>query len=159
MRLRSLVETRRVRPFVAAGCFVCVIGVALLVDFHKCRGQDAVTAAKEPPGDTKAGLRRDLYFVPTVQWLPEPQIDIPGARADTEAAMRAYTEKIPRSKVTFEMLPIRGGTFLMGSSGTTCCWATMTGHGKCFGSEATHCNAGRRTEHRERFGRNELWEP
>jgi formylglycine-generating enzyme required for sulfatase activity len=34
------------------------------------------------------------------------------------AAHKAYTETIPGSKVKFEMLPIPGGTFVMGSPGT-----------------------------------------
>jgi formylglycine-generating enzyme required for sulfatase activity len=34
------------------------------------------------------------------------------------AAHKAYTEKIPNSEVTFDMVPIPGGTFLMGSPAT-----------------------------------------
>lgn len=42
-------------------------------------------------------------------------LEVPNATAKTEAEMKPYTDKITDSKVTFDMLPIRGGTFKMGS--------------------------------------------
>jgi formylglycine-generating enzyme required for sulfatase activity len=39
----------------------------------------------------------------------------PDAEAQTEAEMKPYREVIPGTDVSFEMVPIRGGTFLMGS--------------------------------------------
>lgn len=44
-----------------------------------------------------------------------PPFPIEGAEAETEAQMRPYTERIPGTGVTFEMVPIPGGRFLMGS--------------------------------------------
>ena len=39
----------------------------------------------------------------------------PDAEAKTEAEMKPYTEPIPGTPVKFDMVPIRGGKFLMGS--------------------------------------------
>jgi formylglycine-generating enzyme required for sulfatase activity len=52
--------------------------------------------------------------VPTVQWLPEPVAN-PDAEAEDESQMKAYTEEIPETDVTFAMVPIPGGKFMMGS--------------------------------------------
>ncbi len=45
---------------------------------------------------------------------PAP-IAIPDSVAQTEAEMKAYTEVIEHTDATIEMIPIRGGKFLMGS--------------------------------------------
>jgi len=58
---------------------------------------------------------RDPTDVPAVVWLPKPTIRIPESEAATEAEMKPYTEIIPGTDVKFEMIPIRGGTFKMGS--------------------------------------------
>ncbi|MCS7304395.1 MAG: SUMF1/EgtB/PvdO family nonheme iron enzyme [Thermoguttaceae bacterium] len=58
---------------------------------------------------------RDPTDVPAVVWLPKPAIRIPEAEATTEAEMKPYTEIIPGTDVKFDMVPIRGGTFKMGS--------------------------------------------
>jgi len=50
---------------------------------------------------------------PTLQWISAPT-DVPDSRASSEAEMKRYTESFDGS-VTFEMLPIAGGEFLMGS--------------------------------------------
>lgn len=42
-------------------------------------------------------------------------IVVPDAEATTEAEMKPYTEVIPGTDVRFDMVPIKGGTFLMGS--------------------------------------------
>lgn len=44
-----------------------------------------------------------------------PGLPVPDAAASTEAEMKPYTDKIGNTSVTFDMLPIRGGTFTMGS--------------------------------------------
>lgn len=45
---------------------------------------------------------------------PAP-LKVPGADAKSEAEMKPYTDRIADSEATFEMLPIRGGKFQMGS--------------------------------------------
>jgi formylglycine-generating enzyme required for sulfatase activity len=56
-------------------------------------------------------------LVPTPGWLPKPGAN-PAAEAADAAAMKPYTETIPGTDAAFDMLPIPGGTFTMGSPGT-----------------------------------------
>lgn len=64
-------------------------------------------------GSSKKG-EHHLTYVPTLKWIPKPP-KIENAEAKTEAKMKSYTEKIPHSKATFDMVPIPGGEFIMGS--------------------------------------------
>ena len=50
-----------------------------------------------------------------MKWLPKPPVDNPAAEAKDQAGMKPYTEKISGTDVTFDMVPIPGGTFKMGS--------------------------------------------
>ena len=47
-----------------------------------------------------------------------PVLEIPDAAAKTEAEMKPYTDVIGGTLVKFDMLPIRGGKFTMGSPET-----------------------------------------
>ena len=49
---------------------------------------------------------------------PERVLAIPEAEAATEAEMKAYSERIEHTDVTIPLVPIKGGTFLMGSPDT-----------------------------------------
>ncbi len=49
-----------------------------------------------------------------VTWMPKPT-DNPEADAKDAAEMKPYTETIPSTEVKFDMVPIPGGTFKMGS--------------------------------------------
>jgi formylglycine-generating enzyme required for sulfatase activity len=53
-------------------------------------------------------------LAPSVTWMPPPT-DIENSVAKTEAEMRVYGERFAGSNVSFDMLPIPGGCFLMGS--------------------------------------------
>ncbi|MEX0679695.1 MAG: SUMF1/EgtB/PvdO family nonheme iron enzyme [Pirellulales bacterium] len=44
-----------------------------------------------------------------------PPVEVKDSAAATEAQMKPYTERITSGDVTFDMVPIRGGKFLMGS--------------------------------------------
>ena len=66
--------------------------------------------AKAPPAKDLTGPTDTV----TVTWLPEP-IPNPEAEAAEEDQMKAYTEPIPATEVKFDMVPIPGGTFTMGS--------------------------------------------
>ncbi len=44
-----------------------------------------------------------------------PKLEVENSEAETEAEMQAYREVIEQADVDFAMLPIRGGSFLMGS--------------------------------------------
>lgn len=52
-----------------------------------------------------------------IKWLPEPY-PVPNADAKTEAEMKPYTEVIVGTDIKFDMVPIPGGKFLMGSPET-----------------------------------------
>ncbi len=56
----------------------------------------------------------DPSVLPPVSWLLQP-FETPDADAATEADMKPYTQKITSSDAKFDMVPIRGGKFLMGS--------------------------------------------
>jgi formylglycine-generating enzyme required for sulfatase activity len=45
----------------------------------------------------------------------KPLLDVADAQASSEAEMKTYAEKIGNTNVTFQMLPIKGGKFQMGS--------------------------------------------
>jgi len=67
-----------------------------------------IATADEPP------LGFDPTFSATTEWLPPPT-DVLDSGATSESEMKAYAERIGPSDVTIEMLPIRGGEFLLGS--------------------------------------------
>ena len=54
---------------------------------------------------------------PPVAWMLKPTA-VPDAEAKDAAGMKPYTETIPGSDAKFEMLPIPGGEFLLGSPDT-----------------------------------------
>ena len=56
----------------------------------------------------------DLDVEPTVTWMLQPT-DVPDSQAAAEAEMKPYTEKLGNTGVTFDMVPIPAGTFVMGS--------------------------------------------
>jgi formylglycine-generating enzyme required for sulfatase activity len=60
------------------------------------------------------GAESNPTMDPTVKWLPKAQAN-PTAEAKDQAGMKPYTETIPGTEVKFEMMPIPGGTFKMGS--------------------------------------------
>ena len=62
----------------------------------------------------EASLGFNPTATPTLQWLPAP-LDLPASVASSEAEMKLYTETIGSSDVTFQMVPIPGGTFWRGS--------------------------------------------
>ena len=69
----------------------------------------AANVANENP-DAESDPTMDV----TVKWLPKP-VEIPNAEANDQAEMKPYTEHIPGTDVEFNMTPIPGGTFKMGS--------------------------------------------
>jgi formylglycine-generating enzyme required for sulfatase activity len=65
-------------------------------------GKQAAPAGADPTMD-----------VPS-RWLPKP-VDNPAAEAKDQAGMKPYTEKVLNTDAKFDMVPIPGGTFKMGS--------------------------------------------
>jgi formylglycine-generating enzyme required for sulfatase activity len=64
--------------------------------------------------EPKTADNADLTQIPATQWLPKPQ-ENPAAEADEETGMKAYSEPLSGADLKLEMVPIRGGTFKMGS--------------------------------------------
>ncbi len=71
---------------------------------------DTEPAEKEAPVVVRTGPTD----VVTVKWLPEP-IECTDSVAETEADMKPYTELIPDTDEKFDVVPIPGGKFTMGS--------------------------------------------
>lgn len=82
----------------------------ILVGFVVALGVTAAT----PSLASDAGLGFDPTMTPTLQWMPPPT-DLPAGTAQSEAEMKPYREPIGTSGVAFDMVPIPGGKFLMGS--------------------------------------------
>lgn len=61
------------------------------------------------------GLGFDPTATPTLEWLPTAT-NLPASVAMSEPEMKPYREMIGKSGVSFEMVPVPGGKFLMGSS-------------------------------------------
>ncbi len=55
---------------------------------------------------------------PAPKWLPAEAKKTPNADAATAAEMKPYTETLPVEDIKFDMVPIKGGTFKMGSPKT-----------------------------------------
>jgi formylglycine-generating enzyme required for sulfatase activity len=70
------------------------------------------SATRLPAQDTPVPI--DPSLTPAVAWMLHA-LDVPGATAANEAEMKPYTEQIGNTGVTFDMVPIPGGRFLMGS--------------------------------------------
>ncbi|MCL2349404.1 MAG: formylglycine-generating enzyme family protein [Planctomycetaceae bacterium] len=51
---------------------------------------------------------------PGIEFLKNP-VSLPDADAKSESEMKAYEEKVPGTETPFKMIPVKGGTFLMGS--------------------------------------------
>ena len=52
--------------------------------------------------------------LPAVTWMPKP-FPVANSEAKTKAEMKAYAESIATSEIKFDMVPIKGGKFKMGS--------------------------------------------
>jgi formylglycine-generating enzyme required for sulfatase activity len=61
----------------------------------------------------KENLKNPL-FQSSLPFLKNP-VPVDDSEATTEAEMKQYLEKIPGTELTFRMIPIKGGTFKMGS--------------------------------------------
>jgi len=71
---------------------------------------------KKAAGDKKTFDEKRDYYSDTVavKWIPKPN-PVPDADAKTEAEMKNYTESVAGTDLKFDMVPIKGGTFKMGS--------------------------------------------
>ncbi len=76
--------------------------------------ESAKSSDTESSGNNTAQPAFNPTLTPTADWLPKPG-ENPAAQAKDPSAMKPYTEKIPGTDVKFDMVPIPGGTFNMGS--------------------------------------------
>ena len=82
---------------------------------------DETSAAEAPVAEKVAAeataavdAAADPTQTPTVKWLPKPVAN-PDAEAADPSGMKPYTENIPATDVKFDMAPIPGGEFTLGS--------------------------------------------
>lgn len=97
----------------ALGC-LCLVAAAVVL------GSMAAPVAAADLSDGSPAV------TPAVKWLPKP-LEVPDAAATTEAEMKPYTERVfvdgkalgndegTKAELSFQMVPIKGGKFLMGS--------------------------------------------
>ena len=62
------------------------------------------------------GDSKDPTYATTPVWLPKPVAENAAAEAKAEGEMKPYTETVPDTDAKFDMVPIKGGKFMMGSS-------------------------------------------
>lgn len=93
------------RPSLITG-FVCV-----LLHVASCLVFPAVSLGQQATSPTGKDPAEQELAPPT----EVPVLEVPDAVASTEAEMKPYQEIVEQADVTFEMLPIPSGTFLMGS--------------------------------------------
>lgn len=70
--------------------------------------------SKPPSIEKGRGAGFNPMATSTVEWMPAPT-ELPASLAETEGEMNPYSETIGSSGVKFELVPVRGGTFVMGS--------------------------------------------
>jgi len=88
-------------------CIPAAVAVAVMAYAAAALGGERDEAVKK--------LGFDPVELPAVQWLPNAPLPNPAAEAKTEAEMKPYTEVLPVEEIKFEMVPIKGGKFKMGS--------------------------------------------
>ena len=102
---------------------LCVLAVSSLhgntLEATETQGDSQLSRVTVDEGDAASAKQResldfDPTATPTLNWLPKPT-DLPSSVAASEGQMKPYTETPGSAGVSFEMVPIRGGTFLMGS--------------------------------------------
>ncbi len=78
----------------------------------------AMVAAVSSAADRADAVKKlgfDPIDQPAAKWLPATPKESPNSTATTEAEMKPYTENLPVEDIKFDMVPIKGGTFKMGS--------------------------------------------
>ena len=76
-----------------------------------------IEVAEETDPLRLANMRNPL-FQSSLALLREPAVPVADSEATTEAEMKPYVDTIPGTALTFKMIPIKGGKFLMGSPET-----------------------------------------
>jgi formylglycine-generating enzyme required for sulfatase activity len=90
----------------AVGLVLALAGVA--------RAQENKARSGEVNSGDKAKAMEYL-MTPTVKLLPKVPLPAKNSTAAKEAEMKPYSEALPGSELSFDMVPIKGGKFRMGS--------------------------------------------
>ncbi|HBO42777.1 MAG TPA: sulfatase-modifying factor protein [Planctomycetaceae bacterium] len=93
---------------------VCLLAVSLAVSSNMDHGVRAAENEADSVTPQPAANDFDPSEVPAVKWLPSPR-PVKDVDAKESADMKPYTEEIVGTEVTFDMVPIPGGQFTMGS--------------------------------------------
>ena len=103
-------KARRVLSLGVAGA----IGLVLALGGSARAQGDNKTPSGEVNSENKAKALEYL-MTPTVKLLPQAPLPAKNSTAVEEAQMQPYSETLPGSELTFDLVPIKGGTFKMGS--------------------------------------------
>jgi formylglycine-generating enzyme required for sulfatase activity len=106
----SILAGKRIRVQHLSWCLAALAACALVAAALPAVawGQDKAPEAKDAP---------EMTDLPAVKWMPKP-FPVPNSEAKTEAEMKEYAETLPSSDTKFDMVPIKGGKFKMGSPAT-----------------------------------------
>ena len=112
IRALSVFSVPRRRRSWQVACWVAV-GLAVILGLY-LPGYAAESGAESKTPAIPVVKDLGPSGVPTVEWLPK-QRPVKLAEAREAKEMKPYTEEILGTDVTFDMVPIPGGEFLMGS--------------------------------------------
>ncbi len=101
----------RTRDLLSLNATILLVGLGCLLN---CRRLAAEELAPSPNTADSVSPEFNPNAIPTVEWLSDIA-PISNGSADATEQMQPYTEAIRGTDVSFEMLPIPGGSFLMGS--------------------------------------------
>jgi formylglycine-generating enzyme required for sulfatase activity len=102
--IRALYHAHAVQRCLA---LFAILSLATLLGAAETRPTEKVAANASAASDPSLDV--------AVRWLPQPPPGNPAAEAKNQKGMKAYTEKIPGTDVSFGMVPIPGGSLKMGS--------------------------------------------
>jgi formylglycine-generating enzyme required for sulfatase activity len=89
------------------------VGLTLaLGSFARAQENKARSGEVNPEDKAKA---MEYLLTPTVKLLPKVPLPAKDSTAARQSEMKPYTEALPGSELTFDMVPIKSGTFTMGS--------------------------------------------
>jgi formylglycine-generating enzyme required for sulfatase activity len=89
--------------------------ILVLAASSSARCQSPITPSDLNDPEKSAALKLRMIVEPTPSWLPKPVAEAPQSKAEAAAEMKRYVEPIVGTDLKFEMVPIAGGKFLMGS--------------------------------------------
>ncbi len=108
-------ENETIRVHRVVGLCALVVSTFYAGALAEAETQKPQHEAKSSPAANVEGLGFDPTATPTLEWIPAPT-HLPASVAESEEEMKTYREVLGDDGLGFEMVPIPGGTYLMGSS-------------------------------------------